>query len=105
MKQKDAQAERTKQRIQEIKAEQKAFVESTNEQNEILEKKIKILENEGKASFELRKQILENNKLIVESEIEATRQIIAAKSTSLEDYKNNARVNTNLNNCRAQLAK
>jgi hypothetical protein len=88
-KQKDAQAERTKQRIQEIKAEQKAFVESTNEQNEILEKKIKILENEGKASFELRKQILENNKLIVESEIEATRQIIAAKE---EQFKANARI-------------
>jgi hypothetical protein len=88
-KQKDAQAERTKQRIQEIKAEQKAFVESTNEQNEILEKKIKILENEGKASFELRKQILENNKAIVESEIEATRQIIAAKE---EQFKANARI-------------
>jgi hypothetical protein len=88
-KQKDAQAARTKQRIEEIKAEQKAFVESTNEQNEILEKRIKILDNQGKSHFELRKQILENNKAIVESEIEATRQIIAAKE---EQFKANARI-------------
>ncbi len=88
-KQKDAQAERTKQRIQEIKAEQKAFVDSVNEQNAILEKKIAILENEGKSSFELRKQILENNAAIVASEIESVRQIIAAKE---EQFAANARI-------------
>lgn len=80
-------SKRTKKRIAEIKAEQKAFVEATNAETEVLEVKVKILENEGKASDDVRLKILENNKAVVQSQLDAVRQIIEAKT---QQYKTEA---------------
>ncbi len=88
-KQSEENARRTKKRIEEIKAEQKAFVTGIKKENEILEVKVKILENEGKNSDEVRLKILENNRAVIQSQIEAVRQIIAAKT---EQYRAEARL-------------
>jgi hypothetical protein len=75
----EEQSKRTKARINEIKKERAAFVEAANTENEVLEKRAKILENNGKASDEARVKILENNAAIVKSELDAVLKIIEAK--------------------------
>lgn len=79
-----ALAKQTQQRIDDIKREQKAFSEAAEKENDILETKAKILENNGKASDEARLKILENNKAIVKSELDAVNQIIDAKILQFE---------------------
>lgn len=81
---------RTKERIANIKAEHAAFVEATDKENEILEKKIKINENLGKSSYALRVQELENNRAVVQSHIDSVAKIIEAKITQ---YKEQAKIN------------
>ncbi len=79
-----ALAQQTQQRIDDIKREQKAFVDAKENENEALETQIKIRENNGDASDEQRLTILENNKAIVESELDAVQQIIDAKILQFE---------------------
>jgi len=72
-------SKRTKKEIDDIKARQRAFEESAEKENELLETRVKILENQGKASDEATLKILENNRAIVASELDAVQKIIDAR--------------------------
>lgn len=72
-------SKRTKREIEDIKKKQKILVESAKKENEVLEVRVKILENQGKASDEAALKILENNRAIVASELDAVQKIIDAR--------------------------
>lgn len=68
-----------KRAIDDIKKQHQEFVAGKEKENEGIELKIEMLENEGKSTYELRKQYAENNAAIVQDTLESTKKMLLAK--------------------------